>query len=60
MADGGVDDARSLGDLTGRGGGGEDQQGAAIAACKKDAKASYDKAKTTARQTTAADTKSKS
>lgn len=37
----------------------EDQQGAA-AACKKDAKASYDKAKTTARQATAADTRSKS
>src|SRR5688572_21268324 len=41
----------------------EDQQGAAIATCKKDAKASYDKAKTAAKQAGAgpkADAKSKS
>ena len=38
----------------------EDQQGEAVAACKKDAKATYDKAKDTARQATAANTKSKS
>lgn len=38
----------------------EDQQGGAIAACKKDAKATYDKAKDMAKQTTAANTKSKS
>jgi hypothetical protein len=41
----------------------EDQQGAAIVTCKKDARASYDKAKTAAKQTAAqpkADAKSKS
>ena len=31
----------------------EDQQGAAVATCKKDAKVSYDKAKTSAKQATA-------
>jgi len=41
----------------------EDQQGTAMATCKKDAKVSYDKAKTAAKQTAAqpkADAKSKS
>jgi hypothetical protein len=38
----------------------EDRQGAAIATCKKDASAAYDKAKTMAKQATAADAKTKS
>jgi hypothetical protein len=40
----------------------EDQQGAAIATCKKDAKASYDKAKASAKSAAApkTDTKAKS